>query len=163
MTTYPSDLIADFFRARANPDVGDLLSNLKLQKLCYYAAGVMAAVRQNDADPLFAEPIEAWQHGPVIPAQYHRFKEFGAGDLPHVANCDFDAIEPRDLAILDDIYNFYGQYSAWKLRNMTHEEQPWINAFNRDEKRITIEELRTYFANEVTEGYINSYHAAQKI
>jgi uncharacterized phage-associated protein len=160
MTTYSADIIADFFRARANPEFGDLLSNLKLQKLCYYAAGIMAAVRQNDDDPLFAERIEAWQHGPVVPVEYHRFKEHGASDLPHVENHDFDAIEPKDRAILDDIYNFYGQYSAWKLRNMTHEEQPWVTAFNRDDKRIYTHELREYFSNEVTQDYINSYHAA---
>lgn len=160
MTTYSADLIADFFRARANPEVGDLLSNLKLQKLCYYAAGISAAVRQDDDRPLFHETIEAWQHGPVIPAEYHRFKEFGSSDLPALANQDFEAIEPRDRAILDDVYNFYGQYSAWKLRNMTHEELPWITAFNREDKRIYTHELREFFADEVTQEYINSYHAA---
>ncbi|WEK50969.1 MAG: DUF4065 domain-containing protein [Candidatus Kaistia colombiensis] len=160
MTTYSADLIADFFRARTNPEVGDLLSNLKLQKLCYYAAGIIAAVRQNDADPLFVESIEAWQHGPVIPAEYHRFKGYGSGDLPHLDNQDFEVIEPKDRAILDDIYNFYGQYSAWKLRNMTHEEQPWLASFNRDDKQIYVHELREYFAHEITQEYVNSYHAA---
>lgn len=160
MTVYNADQIADYFRSLSNPEVGDLLSNLKLQKLCYYAAGVIAAVRQNDDDPLFEQPIEAWQHGPVIPVEYRRFKEYGSGDIPPLTNCDFNNIEPRDRAILDDVFNFYGQYSAWKLRNMTHEEQPWINAFARDDKRIYNNELRDFFSNEVSQDYINSYHAA---
>jgi uncharacterized phage-associated protein len=160
MLTYRADTIADYFRARSNPEVGDLLSNLKLQKLCYYAAGVSAAVRQNDNIPLFAERIEAWQHGPVIPAEYHRFKEYGSGDIPPVQDMDIEEIEPRDRLVLDDVYNFYGQYSAWKLRNMTHEEAPWVNAFARDDKTIYTAELREYFAGEVGQSYVQSYHAA---
>ena len=58
MKVYTAGKVADFFRARANPEVGDVLSNLKLQKLCYYAAGIIAAVRRNDDTPLFREPIE---------------------------------------------------------------------------------------------------------
>jgi uncharacterized phage-associated protein len=160
MTTYSADLIADYIRSLSNPEIGDLLSNLKLQKLCYYAAGIIAAVRQNDDTPLFQEPIEAWQHGPVIPVEYRRFREYGAGDIPPVLGGDFETIAARDRAIMNDVYNYYGQYSAWKLRNMTHEEQPWINAFARDDKRIYTNELREYFSNEVTQNYINSYHAA---
>jgi uncharacterized phage-associated protein len=162
MTTYRADLIADYFLARANPEYGDLLSNLKLQKLCYYAAGMAAAVRQNDSDPLFAEPIEAWQHGPVVPVEYYRFRHHGGGEIPHIENADFDGIEPHDRLILDDVYNYYGQYSAWKLRNMTHEERPWIDAFARDDKTIYTNELREYFSNEVTSDYINSYKDAQQ-
>lgn len=161
MATYNSDLIADYFRSLANPDFGDLLSNLKLQKLCYYAAGISAAVRQDDDQPLFAQPIEAWQHGPVIPAQYRRFRDYGGGDIPPVEGHDFDEIEARDQGILNDVYNFYGQYSAWKLRNMTHEEQPWINAFAREDKRISTRELREFFANEISQDYINSYNEAR--
>lgn len=160
MAVYSADLIADYFRALADPEIGDGLTNLKLQKLCYYAAGMMAAVRQNDDDPLFAEPIEAWQHGPVVPAQYHRFKEYGAGLLPPASGLDLDKIAARDRLVLDDVYNFYGQYSAWKLRNMTHEEAPWVNAFARPDKRISISQLREYFHSEVSPEYIASYNEA---
>ena len=159
MKTYDTKTISDFFRVRSNPEFGDLLSNLKLQKLCYYAAGVIAAVRGNDSAPLFAADLEAWQHGPVIPELYHKFKEFGSGDIPHIEAFDPDSIDKNDTQILDDVYNYYGQYSAWKLRNMTHEERPWIDAFKRDDKIITIPELRDFFANEVSESYIQSYHA----
>lgn len=157
MTTYSADLIADYFLTMADPDVGDGLSNLKLQKLCYYAAGVIAAVRQDDSDPLFAEPIEAWTHGPVVPAQYRRFKEYGSDVIPPAAGVDFDRIETRDRRVLDDVFNVYGQFSAWKLRNMTHEETPWINSYNRADKSISTRELREYFMNEVDQEYIDSY------
>ena len=160
MATYSADLIADYFRALANPEFGDVLSNLKLQKLCYYAAGLIAAVRQNDDDPLFAEPIEAWQHGPVVPAQYFRFREYGSGDIPPITGLDIETVAANDRLVLDDVYNYYGQYSAWKLRNMTHEEAPWITAFARDDKRIYVSELREYFSSEVSPEYVASYHEA---
>ena len=50
---------------------GDVTSNLKLQKLLYYAQGLHLVL--HDA-PLFGERIEAWQHGPAG----------GGGRVPHV-------------------------------------------------------------------------------
>jgi uncharacterized phage-associated protein len=161
MQTYNSNIIADFFRSRANPDVGDILSNLKLQKLCYYGAGIMAAVRQDDSRPLFSDRIEAWTHGPVVPAQYGRFKHFGAGEIPPIENFDAEQIAERDRMVLDNVYDFYGQYSAWKLRNMTHDESPWKVAFARENKVITTSELSEFFLSEVDQDYVKSYHEAQ--
>ncbi|WP_428528782.1 Panacea domain-containing protein [Roseibium sp.] len=159
MRVYGANQVADFFLARSNPEFGDLLSNLKLQKLCYYAAGIIAAVRNNDDCPLFNDSIEAWQHGPVVPTQYHRFSEFRAENIPPLESFDFGQFEERDQSVLDDVYNFYGQYSAWKLRNMTHEERPWIEAYDRVDKTISAAELRNYFSQEITDEYIESYHA----
>ena len=41
---------------------GDPISNLKLQKLLYYAQAWFLALQDK---PLFDERIEAWAHGPV--------------------------------------------------------------------------------------------------
>jgi uncharacterized phage-associated protein len=159
MKTYSADIIADYFRSRTDADVGEVISNLKLQKLCYYAGGVMAALRKDDCKPLFSDPIEAWQHGPVVPSQYHRFKEYGSNGLPPPANdLDFDEIDDADKAVLDDVFNYYGQYSAWKLRNMTHDEAPWVNAFARADKRMSNAELREFFTGEFDDDYLASYN-----
>ncbi len=158
MKVYSAEIIADYFRSRADEDVGDLISNLKLQKLCYYAAGVIAAARQDDACPLFDDAIEAWQHGPVIPNLYHKFKHHGSAGIPPIVGGDFSEIEARDRAVLDDVYNYYGQYSAWKLRNMTHEETPWLRAYEQPDDTITTASLRDYFTQEFDADYLNSYH-----
>ena len=157
MKSYSAELIADYFRSRTDSDVGDLISNLKLQKLCYYAAGVIAAVRGDDTKPLFRDEIKAWQHGPVVPNVYHKFKTYGSGGIPPLDNFDFSEIEERDRRVLDDVYNYYGQYSAWKLRNMTHEEAPWINAYQKPDDTISIKSLREYFSDEFDEEYKKSY------
>lgn len=159
-TTYNPDIIADFFRACTDPEVGDVLSNLKLQKLCYYAAGIIAALRTDDPTPLFDGQIEAWAHGPVVPSQYRRFAQFGSGEIKEIEDFDFDTIEDVDKSVLNDVYKFYGQYSAWKLRNMTHEEPPWINAYVRSDKSISQEELAAFFCDEVTDEYIRTYREA---
>jgi len=99
------------------------LSNLKLQKLCYYAQGFHLAIHDQ---PLFDEEIEAWVHGPVIPELYHRFKSFGRNyiDTNEIDHHDYKLTKPQK-ELIDEVFEVFGQYSAWTLRNMTHEESPW--------------------------------------
>ena len=60
--------VANYFLSLCDEDAGDLISNLKLQKLVYYAQGFHLAI---SGEPLFDEKIMAWEHGPVIPQLYH--------------------------------------------------------------------------------------------
>lgn len=94
---------------------------LKLQKLLYYAQGYALALLRR---PLFPERIKAWQHGPVIPQVWKAYEGHG-GVLPRPDDVELLALEPQVRAILDRVYTDYGQYAAWALRNMTHEERPW--------------------------------------
>src|SRR5260364_350033 len=71
--------VANYFLTLVEEEVGDALSNLKLQKLVYYAQGFHLALFSR---PLFENAIEAWTHGPVIPGLYHAYKQYGAGALP---------------------------------------------------------------------------------
>ena len=50
---------------------GDLMSNMKLQKMLYYEQGYHLAAF---GTPLFDEDIEAWMYGPVVPCVYEHFK-----------------------------------------------------------------------------------------
>lgn len=157
--TYSASDVARYFRFVANPEIGDLLSNLKLQKLCYYAQGLGIVTR---GVPLFNEGMEAWQHGPVVPALYHEYKEFGAGSIPNIEEFDLSSIDAADRKILDDVYGYYGQYSAWKLREMTHQESPWLNAYDKPDNSITLDALRAYFEGEVSRDYVATYNGQAK-
>ena len=53
---------------------GELMSNLKLQKMLYYEQGFHLAYFDT---PLFKDEIEAWMYGPVIPAVYEHFRSSG--------------------------------------------------------------------------------------
>jgi len=114
--------VARYFLSLADDDAGDLISNFKLQKLVYYAQGFHLAIYN---EPLFGEDIEAWTHGPVVPDLYHLYKCHGFGAIPKPTDIDFDIYSDEVTELLDEVYDVFGQFSAWKLRNMTHEEPPW--------------------------------------
>ena len=126
-------------------DDADLITNLKLQKLLYYAQSAFLAIKN---EKLFNEPIVAWSHGPVIEDVYHYYKEYGSNGIP----CPDDtiSIDEEDEELLKAVYSVFGKYSAWGLRNRTHEEEPWIVAtdngtvFNR---RIDENIMKDYFKN----------------
>lgn len=46
----------------------------------------------------------------------------------------------------------YGQFSAVKLMNMTHDELPWKKTFHKNPQgEITYDLLREYFKTQITE------------
>ena len=114
--------VARYFLALVDEDAGDSLSNLKLQKLTYYAQGFHLAVYD---EPLFPERIEAWAHGPVIPDLYHALKQFGSAPVQMDGDFNIDIYAPRVRELLDEVYSVYGQFSAVRLRNISHQEPPW--------------------------------------
>ncbi len=137
--------VAKYFLSLCNDEEsGDLISNLKIQKLVYYAQGFSLAINNK---PLFKEKIQAWTHGPVVPQLYNKYKDYGSGALPTTnLDIDFDKFSDEDKELLDDVYDVYGQFSAWKLRNMTHEEAPWKSSYQSGKSNeISHEKLREYF------------------
>lgn len=139
--------VADCFLTMAALDGDDEgLSHLKLQKLLYYAQGCHLALFGR---PLFEEPLEAWQHGPVCPAVYQLFRSYGSAAIPPPpddAACERLTSDERDL--LREVYDVYGQFSAWKLRDLTHSEEPW-QRHAADAGVIANAELQAFFASRV--------------
>lgn len=137
--------VAEYILARQDVDAGDTISNLKLQKLAYYAQGFCLAAT---GSPLFSEPIVAWEHGPVVPQLYHEYKSYGAGAIP-APDETLESISrffnEDQLEILEEVCDVYGQFSAWKLRNFTHEESPWLEKYKRANNEISQESMKEYF------------------
>ena len=138
-----ANIIAKYFLLKANAEEDTGFSNLKLQKLLYYAQGFHLAVFE---DSLFDNEIYAWQHGPVCPDIYHIYKPNGSNVIEYEnEGIDFNALfNDAQIELLDEIYDVFGQYSAWKLRNMTHEEPTWINN-EAEALLITNNEMKEYF------------------
>jgi uncharacterized phage-associated protein len=118
--------VARYFLSLSDEEAGDTISNLKLQKLLYYGQGFHLALF---GVPMFPDEIQAWTHGPVVPDIYHAYKTYGSNSIPRPENFDPQDISEEVRELLDEVYNVYGQYSAWKLRNMTHSEAPWVEAY----------------------------------
>lgn len=139
-------LIMQFARPDSNidPDWDEYdLTNLKLQKLLYYCQG-FALAKLNK--PIFNQKIIAWPHGPVVVEVYEQFKKYGRE--PIIIDIKEDSVglikEPDFLLIIQEVYRVYGQYSAYKLRQKTHDEPPWKNTLRMHE--ITHAKLKDYFS-----------------
>jgi uncharacterized phage-associated protein len=136
--------IAKYFVSLVDEDAGDSISNLKLQKLLYYAQGGFLVV--HDA-PLFPEAIKAWEHGPVVPQVYHAYKEFGAGPIK-VEQVDLAQYSAEVREVLDEVNSVYGQFTASKLRAMTHSEPPWRDTPLNEV--ISLDKMKEFFKTIVT-------------
>ena len=131
-------------------DDGDSINNMKLQKLLYYFQGFhLAAFGGKD---LFYEDVEAWEHGPVVPPVWREFTHFGR--QPIILEKSYEEEKPfreEQLELMNNVYRVYGQYSAWKLREMTHKEMPWMSAREKGKKTkdyvITKESMAGFFKN----------------
>ena len=145
--------VADYFIALSNGS-GEAMTNLKLQKLVYYAQAWHLA---NEDTPLFNEDFQAWVHGPVIPDLYHEYKEFGAS--PIVKEIDIEGLKARlgddVVSYLDEVAGVYMPYGGYHLEMMTHKEDPWIEArggCQDDEicaEIISKEKMRTYYGQKL--------------
>jgi uncharacterized phage-associated protein len=125
-------------------DGGDL-TNLKAQKLVYYAYGLYLA-RYNKR--LFEEPIEAWAYGPVVPDLYHNFKQYKEQPIPLPSSFNVNAIPEETRKFLQNVYVEYGEYKAKDLCDLSHiKHAPWDVVFNDDTKNYSINDslLRVYF------------------
>lgn len=113
------------------------ITHLKLQKLIYYSLGI--GFGRYDVK-LFDEPLFAWQHGPVAKTIYDMFSDNGKNPLDSNPHIDLSKIISDETVynILEETIAIYGIYDAWILREMTHNEAPWVetprNSVITDEK-----------------------------
>jgi uncharacterized phage-associated protein len=149
---YPALTIAKWFIAWAEAE-DEELSNLKLQKLLYYAQGYHLA---RYGRPLFREQVQAWSHGPVVPEVYRAFKDFGANPLAlrESHNFNWQDVDADTARFLGEVWNTYGGYSAGRLRSMTHNEPPWRDSWRQDERDtvISTDEMKKYFMTFAADG-----------
>jgi uncharacterized phage-associated protein len=142
-----SAVVAKYFllKQRSLDDESSDLSNLKLQKLVYYAQGLYLGIY---GQPLFADDLEAWPHGPVVPALYHEYKGYGNAPIPPPDDFEMAEVPQETRSFLDRVYGYYGQYSAWRLREMSHIEAPWKDSFERGSgSTIEKDAMKAYFAS----------------
>jgi uncharacterized phage-associated protein len=125
---YDALLIAHYFINKSTPYTIESVTNLKLQKLLYYAQGFYIANNPN-RQLLFTDKIEAWVHGPVVPKVYREYSHFKYHDIDQDIDQSYIAnISERDTFILDMVWNTFKVFSGKELERITHKEDPWKNA-----------------------------------
>jgi uncharacterized phage-associated protein len=120
MTT--ADAVADYFVAAAHQR-GEPVSNLKLQRLLYYAQAWHLG-RYGRA--LFPGKIEAWLTGPVVAPVYWRFRKHGIHPIP-AGELPVD-LPPETASFLDGIAREYLGVDEYELDRMSCAEAPWQRA-----------------------------------
>ena len=153
-------LVKDNVEAKENEfeeEPYERITNLKLQKLLYYAQGLYLAIYN---EPLFSENIEAWPHGPVVRDVYNIYSFFKGDPIKsNITKQDENVItkieeDNKANSIVNLTYNNFAIYTAWQLRNMTHEDNsPW-DLTQKNKGIFSIidnEEIKEYFKKEVVE------------
>lgn len=111
-------------------------------------------------EPLVEDQFQAWEFGPVIPKLYNALRHYGRSrisqpicwgdDTPFPFDDDgeaFEQLSPDERAVIDFVWETYGEYPAFRLSALTHQEgTPWSNAFEHSRNRpIEDEIIRQHF------------------
>lgn len=146
MAVTSANKVADYILCKIH-EYGDLITNLKLQKLVYYAQAWFLALYD---EPLFPERLEAWIHGPTQPDLYRRFKDSRWNPISENPDCpqfDDSRVQPH----LDEILDVYGDLTTHHLERLTHQEAPWKIARNglpldvESTAEISHEDMRSFY------------------
>ena len=133
----------------AGGDEADFLTPLRVQKLLYYCEGWSLARR---GQRLFPDHIEAWPHGPVVPGVWRYFSKFGSNPIIPAEVPRPGRITPAEQKLIVEVWDGYKGFSAWALRTMTHEEEPWVEAragcspTAKTSRRISRATMRRFFS-----------------
>jgi uncharacterized phage-associated protein len=162
--TYTPQHVANYFLDKS--EQSDMpMTLLKLLKLVYIGYGWNLALT---SEKLFNEKIEAWKHGPVVPSIYDEFKHFGKQlitdssvdvdlDTGEILYPKINSADAKTDLILGKVWSVYKDFSAWTLRNKTHEiGSPWQQVYIEGRLAIVIpdekikehyeERIKTYLA-----------------
>ncbi len=137
--------VANYFIELASQIDENDLTNLKLQKLLYFAQGKFLA---ETGEKLFAEPIIAWDLGPVVRSVYDTFKPCGSFPITVFDKSVKKTTLPNELKeFLFGVWNEYVRYSATYLVDLTHQKgSPWSDTYSRGaNKEIPADLMMRYF------------------
>ncbi len=156
---YDAIQVANEFIVRGKRDEIQDMTNLKIQKLVYFAHGYCLACEDH---PLIVENFVAWKHGPVVRRLYDEIKQIRLqndwgtkqsiktpllldknGSFPRMNQDDTELV-----MILDTVWKGFKNTRASALSRVTHRyNSPWTIVKYRDGlgARIPNEEIKRYF------------------
>lgn len=101
------------------------ISAIKLQKLTYYSQAWSLVW---DEEELFSDEFEAWANGPVVRTLYNEHKGLFKVSFDNLPQGNIKALSETEQETIDKVLEFYGDKSAQWLSNLTHAEDPWLEA-----------------------------------
>ncbi len=118
------------------------MTSMKLQKLVYYS---QAWATVWDDDVLFDEQVQAWANGPVVRELWEANK--GRFKISNVEGGSSASVTPPQRDTIDRVLDFYGDQNAQWLSDLTHMEDPWMNAFKEGQNsEISPQAMSEYYS-----------------
>lgn len=151
MATATAKDVAEAILERKGP-----LDTFRLQKLVYYAQVLHLATT---GDPLFADRIEAWTNGPVVPSLYQEHR--GAYRVRTVSGSP-DRLDPAALLSIETMLDYYGGQSSQWLVTQVHLEDAWRDARKglapkqRTNREIPVEAMRSCYSHVFMDPEVNA-------
>lgn len=126
---------------------GDLITNLKMQKLLYYAQAWFMV--NNNKKVLFDDEIQAWQFGPIVPSVYNKLKKFKYNPISmDLSDENWKSLSKKQTVFIEDFCKFFFKFSATELVSMSHNETPWKEAFKKGQySKISEDSMYEYYSN----------------
>ncbi|MYB93822.1 DUF4065 domain-containing protein [Candidatus Poribacteria bacterium] len=123
------------------------MTTMKLQKLAYYSQAWSLVW---DEAPLFEETIEAWANGPVVRDlfDYHR----GSYEISSMPIGNPRLLNQVQQETIDAVLEYYGDKPAQWLIELTHMEDPWVQArkglpkLERGNRVISLDAIADYYS-----------------
>ena len=113
---------------------GKPIENTRLNKMLYFAQGHALSELGH---ALFANQIDAWDHGPVVAVVYTGFQKIR--EATKKKGIDDIQIDPSEMEIVIDVWNQYSKYKASELVEMTRQTgTPWSDTYVPGVKNIHI-------------------------
>jgi uncharacterized phage-associated protein len=116
------------------------VSNIKLQKLLYYCAGICSSFNFTGFQDI---EFQAWKYGPVNVFCYQSFKGFGSEKVSaDIQNVQY---EDRVEETLSSVMKIYAYLEPFQLVEQTHVEEPWSSTWGKGQTMIPQSIISSYF------------------
>ncbi|HXY99211.1 MAG TPA: type II toxin-antitoxin system antitoxin SocA domain-containing protein [Stellaceae bacterium] len=149
--------VAEWMVRYRSDDLGVPVDPMQLQKLLVYAQSFYLALY---GEALFSDEVVAWRDGMVVERVWQSCKDFGNQPIvaPDGQDADAALLGAEIEAFLIEVISFFGGYTAIKLSDAVHAEDPWRNARAGiprrapSNTRVGKETLRTYYRALIDDG-----------
>lgn len=99
------------------------VSNLRLQKLLYFAQGFFYSCGEEGC---FKDKIEAWDFGPVVPEVYRVYKKYGSCIIINIPKNMIDEISDEHKKMIDMVLDECSDKSTFELVKISKNQTPWM-------------------------------------
>ena len=157
---YMSSTVAGYFINRSNRE-DKSFSLFQAIKFTYIAHGWHLALSD---EPLIADRIEAWQHGPVITPLYTFLQGYNLcinDNIPQSIKIEeVDCIKEEHKKLLNKVYAYHISKTNTELEDLLHEENtPWFSVWNEgkgDKEKIMDDQTREYYLTQITKDVFDT-------